>query len=127
VAERELVHVGWRREQASYPNGLVEREIQDIYFLVRAVDLAALAPEPGEVTAVAIVPAVELGKLARGRLTQLEVPGGPVKSDRTVAESGVILTPERLVPRSGDYYGKATRLARSLATGVGRVQRRRWW
>jgi ADP-ribose pyrophosphatase YjhB (NUDIX family) len=127
VAARELIHVGWRREEAFYPNGLIEREVQDIYFLLRPVALTALAPEPGEVAAVAIVPATALGRLAAGRLSPVAVAGGPVDPDRHVANETIVLTPEQLVPRSGNYYGKATRLARALATGAATVRRRRWW
>ncbi len=127
VTERDLIHVGWRREQAFYPNGLIEREIQDIYFLLRAVDLGALAPDPDEVVAVALVPARSLARLAAGRLAQLDARGGPVGAGGRVTAGTVHLTTEGLVPRSGDYYRKVSQLARTLASGKGRIQRRRWW
>ncbi len=123
----ELIHAGWRREEVHYPNGLIEREVQDIYFLLRAVELEALAPDPDEVAAVALVPAGSLARLAAGRLAQLEARGGAVGEGGRVAAGTVRLTPDVLVPRSGDYYRKATRFARLLASGKGEILRRRWW
>jgi hypothetical protein len=50
-----------------------------------------------------------------------------VREDNTVEASEVVITRERLVPRSGGYYRKATGFARRLAGGTVRVKRRRWW
>jgi isopentenyldiphosphate isomerase len=127
VAASELVHVGWRREEFFYPNGLIEREIQDIYFLRRELDLGTLAPDPSEVTAAALMPAAALARLADGRMTTVEVAGGPVRADGHVAPGTVVLAPESLVPRRDRYYRKAARFAVALARGEAAVQRRRWW
>jgi isopentenyldiphosphate isomerase len=127
VIERELIHAGWRREQVFYPNGLIEREVQDVYFLRRELDLEALVPDPTEVTAVALGPAGALARLASGRLATLEVLGGPVLPDGHVDAGTVSLSREALVPRADDYYGKAARFAVALARGKIVVQRRRWW
>jgi hypothetical protein len=110
-----------------YPNSLIEREIQDMFFLRRELDLGALAPDPSEVTAVGLVPAAELHRLAGNRLARLEVPGGPVLQDGHVEPGTVVLDPESLVPRLGDYYRKAARFAAALARGEAVVRRRRWW
>jgi isopentenyldiphosphate isomerase len=127
VTEPELIHAGWRREQVFYPNGLIEREVQDVYFLRRELDLDALAPDPTEVTAVALVPAGALARLASGRLATLEVLGGPVLPDGHVDAGAVRLTRETLVPRADDYYGKSARFAVALARGEAVAHRRRWW
>jgi hypothetical protein len=123
----DLVQVGWRREEFFYPNGLIEREVQDICFLLRNVDLAALRSEPSEVSAVALVSASLLARLAAGRVPHCRVPGGLVQNDGRVSPIEVTVSGADLVPRAGDYYGRAARFARRLATGHALVRRRRWW
>ena len=127
VAAADLVHVGWRREEVHHDNGIIEREVQDIVFLHREVDLLALRPDPREVTAVVSIPARELLRLTNGRLTSFTARGVVVgESGRVTAES-FVLGPLDLVGRSGGYYAKAARFAARLHGGRGRVVRRRWW
>jgi hypothetical protein len=126
VSLGDLVHVGWRREQVFYASGLIEREVQDIFFLRRDVDLAALDPDPTEVSGVALVPLPALEGLARGALTSCSVSGrsiGPSAADVQAIE----LRAEALVPRADDYYGKVTHFAAALIQGKVTVRRRRWW
>src|SRR5581483_7504754 len=118
VERVELVQAGWRREEVFYPNGLIEREVQDIFFLLRAVELADMRPDPSEVSGVVLIPASVLRRLASGSLSDATVPGGAVGSDGRVDEGAVPLHANELVPRSGDYYAKAARYARALARGA---------
>ena len=126
VCAEELLHVGWRREEVFYPNGLIEREIQDMYFLHRDVQAVELRPEPAEVTAVALVPAWAIGPLSAGRLESIQASGAELDPRGHLAEALFTLRPPELVPRAGDYYGKIGRFAQRWAEAPGRV-RRRWW
>lgn len=123
----ELIHVAWRREEVFYANGLIEREVQDVFFLSRPVRLESLAPAPDEVVGVAVVPAGALARLAAGRLARLEAPGGPVLPNGRVRPEVVLLTPDALVPRAGAYYRKVARVAEALARGEEAGRRPRWW
>jgi len=127
VPAADLVHVGWRREQVYHENGVIEREVQDIVFLHREVDLLALRPEPQEVTGVASIPFRQLLRLTDGQLGSFTAPGVRVASNGCVTAASFALYPPDLVSRSGGYYGKAARLAARLRAGRGRVIRRRWW
>jgi isopentenyldiphosphate isomerase len=126
VTPDQLVQAGWRKEQVFYPNGVIEREIQDVYFLSRDVELGQLQPDPAEVIEVALVPTVVLAQLARRRCSSITVPGGQVAPDRQVVSSPQVLTTESLVPRSGDYYAKVARFAQRLQQG-NLPRRRSWW
>jgi isopentenyldiphosphate isomerase len=126
VAWDELVQVGWRREEVFYPSGLIEREVQDVYFLWRDVDLTALQPDPQEVSGVVLVPPGVLAGLGRGALERCRVAGVRVGASGLGAES-IELRPELLVPRAGDYYGKVTRLVVRTGGQPPSVLRRRWW
>jgi isopentenyldiphosphate isomerase len=123
----ELVHVGWRREEYVYPNGLIEREVQDVYFLRRDVGLDEIRTDPSEVSGAAIVPAEQLDQLASGQLSAITVPGGSVGVNGAIAVGAVTIASAELVPRSGRYYPKAARFARELMRGTAVVRRRRWW
>src|ERR1051325_10905569 len=48
VAARDLIHAGWRREEIYFPNGVIEREVQDVFFLLRDVDLASVRSDAAE-------------------------------------------------------------------------------
>ncbi|MBM2812127.1 MAG: mutT/nudix family protein [Chloroflexi bacterium] len=127
ASSEELVRVARRREEVFYPNGLIEREIQDVYFLRRNVRLAELRPEPEEVMEVAVVPARALARLAAGRLSELSAPGGRVGRDGVVEPVEVVIASAGLVPRGGNYYRKVARFAEGLMRGTAAVRRRRRW
>ena len=123
----QLVHVGWRREEVFYPDGLIEREIQDVFFLLRELDLGDLRPEPSEVTEIAIISTTALRALASERSEREIAIGGRVGSDGRVEPCTIEVDAAALVPRSGNYYLKAARFARALANDTAVVRRRRWW
>jgi isopentenyldiphosphate isomerase len=127
VTREELVHIGWRREEVLYPNGLIEREVQDVFFLLRALTTDDLRPDPSEVTAIALIAATPLERLASGRDARTAAVGGAVGRDGQVQSGALVIEAAELVPRSGNYYGKAARFARALASGTALVRRRRWW
>jgi isopentenyldiphosphate isomerase len=123
----DLTQVGWQRwEDFFSSNGLIEREVADIFFLLRPVRMADLKPLAEEISAVAYVPTHALRRLAEGHLGQITVPArrpdGHDPFDATI-------TLDSLVPRNGErgYYRKAARFAEAFARGEARVHRRRWW
>ena len=127
VSRDELTQIGWHRwEDFFSSNGLIEREVADIFFLLRRVRLADLRPLAEEISAIAFVPASALRGLSEGNLTQINV-------SARAAEDGRLFPAEinlgSLVPRNGEhgYYGKAARFAEVFARGEARVHRRRWW
>lgn len=126
VKRAELIHVGWQRWVNAFPNGIIEREIADIFFLCRPIRLGALHPALDEISALTLVPARVLERVAEGKL-----PTAPIRARHAVSGEGfsASLTLDSLVPRGGerDYYGKAARFAEALAKDEARVHRRRWW
>ncbi|HZT06262.1 MAG TPA: NUDIX domain-containing protein [Chloroflexota bacterium] len=128
AAASDLIHVGWRREEVAFDNGIIEREVQDVYVLLRSLSLTDVRPTaPWEVSGVAIVPAPTLRMLARSGSASAVVPGGPLGPDGIVRVGTMEIRHDTLVPRAGNYYGKATRLCEALASGAATVRRRRWW
>jgi isopentenyldiphosphate isomerase len=127
VAPDELVQVARRREEVFYPNGLIEREVQDVFFLQRELSTSDLRPEPSEVIAIALLPASSLERLASGRAARVLTIGGAVATDGRVESGRVTIDATALVPRADGYYVKAARFARGLAGGTAVVRRRRWW
>lgn len=125
VALDELIYVGKRREEVVYPNGLIDREVQDIYALWREIRLESLHPDPAEVAAVALVPATDLGRLVRGGLDNLSVVGGPVTPNGTVAPTALHLSRSALVPASGNYLARMAGVAQRIARGAP-LSRSRW-
>lgn len=126
VRAEDLLHAGWRREEVFYPNGLIEREIQDVFFLWREVRLPELRPGRAEVSAVAMVPVSALRRLGSGDPEPVRARGLQVDSRGRVKGTAHTLYPRDLVPRAGDYYGKAARFAIRHPDAPARV-RRRWW
>ena len=122
----QLVHAGWRKEEVVYANGLIEREVQDVFFLPRAVSIDQLLPDLAEVIEVALVPLGQLLEVARGKRSSLTAPGGEVTPDRRVRSSARVITTDSLVRRSGDYYAKVGRFAQRLQEGQ-QLRRRSWW
>lgn len=127
VDREDLVQVGWRREEVLYESGLIEREVQDIFFLRKDVDIGWLAPDPEEVVAVAFVSPRALPALAEGALISVSARGAEVGPDRTLRAVALRLQAEDLVPRARGYYRKVARFAERLARGESSVKRRRWW
>ncbi|MEA2642576.1 MAG: hypothetical protein QOF51_3970 [Chloroflexota bacterium] len=127
VQAEELVQAARRREQVFYENGVVEREVQDVYFLRRQVELLALRPDFGEVIAVALVPAASLPLLALGTLPLLSVSAAAVHPDGHLEESVVDITADQLVPRQGEYHHKVAQFAERLLHDGSAPQPVTWW
>lgn len=126
VQQDELLHVAWRREEVFYPDGLIEREVQDVFFLRRDVDLPTLDPAPDEVIGLVLTPVDALDALARGALVSCAVLGRRI-GPRNASVETIELQPADLVPRAHDYYGKVTRFAARFARERPTIRRRRWW
>jgi 8-oxo-dGTP pyrophosphatase MutT (NUDIX family) len=121
VTLEQLRHAGWHREEVFHENGLIDREIQDVYFLMAEVDLAALAPAAEEVSAVALVPLSELRSLLDGRSTPVPAPSVFAGGELT----RLLLNRADLVPRRDGYYERVVRFAQRLPNTE--PLRRRWW
>lgn len=126
VSQRDLILAGWRREDIRYENGLIDREVQDVYFLSRAVDLRALRPDPAEVIAVARIPAAALARLAGGSLSQVVASGGPVDGRRRVQPQVIEILADELLPRADGYYARVASFAADLSRGE-RPAEPGWW
>jgi hypothetical protein len=111
VTSDELVQLGRRREEVVYDNGLIDREVQDVYLLWRAIGLADLRPDPDEVSAVAVVPARDLLALAGRRVEEIPVRAGQVRADRSLDPIALFLRFPDLVPASGGYQARIARFA----------------
>jgi 8-oxo-dGTP pyrophosphatase MutT (NUDIX family) len=122
----ELVQLGRRREEVVYENGLIDREVQDVYLLWRAVELADLRPDPDEVVAVAVAPARELLALADGRVGQITVRAGRVRADRFLDPTELAIRVDDLVPASGKYLARIARFATRRPERIRLKDRRRW-
>ena len=121
----DLIHAGWRH--ARVDSDLIhDHEVQDIYFLERPIELSALAPDPSEVPAVALVTGKMLLDLTEGRCHQATVTGARVGPSGTVRPAEIALSADRLIVRADGYYGKAVSFARKLARGH-KPARRTWW
>jgi isopentenyldiphosphate isomerase len=127
VKADELIHTGWRREEVHYENGLIEREVQDVYFLPRDVGLNEMRSDPEEVSGVAVFPADALLGLTRGERAVATVPGGAVDADGRIQVGSIDVLTTDLVPRVDNYYAKAVRYALTLASANALVRGRHWW
>jgi isopentenyldiphosphate isomerase len=119
-----LVWVERHREVLRYPDGLRDREYQDVYLARCEQSLRAYAPDPGEVDGLAVLPAATLVGVARGHTRRARAHA------RVLAANGwrddeVVISRATLVPRMGRYYERIARAAaRALETSpTGRAWR----
>ncbi|MBI4213689.1 MAG: NUDIX domain-containing protein [Chloroflexi bacterium] len=122
----ELVQAGWRHGVVN-ESGVNDREVQDVFFLHRHIQLQDLRPDGAEVPAVAVVSGRHLIKLAAGLVPLVEATGGRVGPNRAVLPEPIFLEADRLVLRENRYYEKAVRFGRALVNGSRARLRRRWW
>jgi isopentenyldiphosphate isomerase len=99
VRFERLRSVGREREERAFSNGLIDRELHEVYALEWEAPLSSYRPDPGEVSALAAVAAQDLLELVSGQRDWL----------RAVEPSDVTVRREDLVPYS------AARLRRLLA------------
>jgi len=115
VRFEELVYVGRERAARTYPNGLKDRELHEVYVLKLDQPLTAYRPDPTEVIGLAAFPAVELLAVVEGRADMVCASDGvSVAADGTLASEPVVVSRDHLVPYS------AARLRRM----IGRAQAR---
>ena len=127
VRADELIAVARRREVTHVPTGILDREIQDIYFLRRDVTIEDLQLNPEEVTGLALVPLTTFQALATNRIASVTAPGIEVRTGKTVRCEAVSVEGNALVPRAGGYYARVARLGRQLALGTAMPHRWRRW
>jgi isopentenyldiphosphate isomerase len=108
-----LVWVERHREIIRYPDGLRDREYQDVYLLRCDQPLDAYTPDAAEVDGVAALPAATLVALARGALRRTRT-RGRVLGGAGWRDEVVVLTRAGLVPRAGRYYERVARAAARL-------------
>lgn len=125
VSEQELVPAARRREQVRHESGLVDREVQDVFFLSRRVDLRDLRPND-EVMAVAVITGETLLRLTNGTLADIAVSGGTV-DDGALNLTRVQLSASAVVPRPDGYYGRVVAFARRLVRGDLPMGEPGWW
>ena len=125
VEERELVLAGWRREEVFYENGLIEREVQDVYFLARRIHLLSLRPDLAEVIAVARLPTAIFVSLTSGLLNEVTVRSGLVDERGRVRLQDVALALGDVVQRADGYYARVADFAGRL--GTGQTTAPTWW
>jgi len=105
VAPAELVPLGTRKIEASIPAG-TDREFQEVFLLVKDLDLAALRLQTEEVAAV----------LALG-LDGAEALAGGGATDARGPEGIVPVRPSDFVPGEDGYLRRVSRAAREVLAG----------
>ncbi len=113
VSPDALVWLGRHREVLRYPDGLQDREYEDVYLLRCDQPLSAYAPDAAEVDGVAALPAATLVALARGVVRRARA-SGRVLGPGGWRDHTVVLTRATLVPRAGRYYERLARAAARL-------------
>jgi isopentenyldiphosphate isomerase len=105
-----LTYRGRERLARVLPNGLIDREHQQVYILKSQASLLTYRPDPREVSAVAAFDAAELLALVRGRR-------GSVRSIEgiQVAPSGEVVAAEFEVGRDDVVPYSAARLRRAIS------------
>jgi isopentenyldiphosphate isomerase len=113
VLPEALVWLGRHREVLRYPDGLRDREYEDVYLVRCDQPLDAYRPDPSEVDGLTTLPAHTLLALARGKVRRAHAPGWVLGADGWQARP-VVLTRPTLVPRAGRYYERVARAAAGL-------------
>lgn len=108
-----LIWLGRHREVLRYPNGLRDREYEDVYLVRCDQPLDAYGPDPTEVDGLTVVPAATLVALARGMVRRAHAPGWLPGAEGWQAVP-VVLSRVTLVPRAGRYYERVARAAARL-------------
>jgi len=104
-----LEYRGRERGQRSFPNGLIDRELHEVYLLRDDRPLSLYRPDPAEVIGLAAFPSRELVELAAGRVARVAATEAvSVAEDGRLMADQVVLAPEAVVPYS------AARLRRML-------------
>jgi isopentenyldiphosphate isomerase len=116
VPAAALVPLERHREVIRYPDGLRDREYQDVYLVRCDRPLTAYAPDSIEVTGLLAVPAPAVAALARGTVRR-------VRATAWLAQGGawmlapVVVSQSMLVTRAGRYYERVARAAAHLVRG----------
>ena len=127
VALDELTPAARRRDETWHPNSLIDREVQDVFFLRRDLDVGSLRPSPLEVTALASVPADKLSHVAAGKIESIIVEGIELCQNGDWAHATFSIGQESLVPGKGQYYEKAARFAANLVHERPALRHLVWW
>jgi len=125
ASARELRIAGRRREEHEHPNGLIDREVQDVYFLERRIDLLVLRVSR-EVMALAFVSPEALTGLADGSLPRLTAVGSVVDARGLANPGSIEILASDLVPRPDGYYARVADCASRLARGEP-LDQPDWW
>jgi isopentenyldiphosphate isomerase len=108
-----LVWLERHREIVRYPDGLRDREYQDVYLLRCDQPLASYAPDPAEIDGIAALPAMTLVALANGAVRRARAECW-VLGAAGWREEEVVLARAALVPRAGRYYERVARATARL-------------
>jgi isopentenyldiphosphate isomerase len=114
LAMRDLVRLGVRRHVGRPREGLLDREIQEVFLARSAVPLEGLRPDPAEVSGLLTVPVTDLRALVGGEAPQVNARGMTLTGG---VHEGV-LRPTDLLPHSDGYFVKALgSIAERLVSG----------
>jgi len=105
LSPSDLVRLGRRRKVNARGVGLLDRELQDLFFARSPVALEALRPDPDEVSGVLTVPLAALRALVAGEVhvaSARELPSAP----RALVES-VCLARTELLGGGSHYFAQA--------------------
>jgi isopentenyldiphosphate isomerase len=115
VAFESLVYRARERGAREFPNGLVDRELHDVYVLEDDRPLSAYRPDPREVSGVAAFAAAEVLALVEGIVSSVDaLDAMSVSPDGSLEPTTVRVSREDLVPYS------AARLRRTFGTDASR-------
>jgi isopentenyldiphosphate isomerase len=117
VAAETLVWLERHREVLRYPDGLRDREYQDVYLVRCDYPLDVYAPDLEEVDGLAVLPAATLVALARGAVRRARA-RARVWTSEGWREEYAVLARASLVPRAGRYYERVARAALRLLAGA---------
>ncbi|MSQ23327.1 MAG: NUDIX domain-containing protein [Chloroflexi bacterium] len=123
----QLVQAGWRHGVAYHENGLIDREVQDIFFLHHPIELPKLNPDPIEVQGLAVVSGTSLLSLDSGKTERVNTAGARVTLAGALEIGMQSLRSADLVPRESRYFERAVRFGQALVSSRRVGVRRRWW
>ena len=105
----ELTYRGREKGARSFENGLIDRELHQVYVLESDRPLTDYRPDPREVIGLAAFPATAVLSLAAGKTAEMRaIEAVRVLGDSTVQPDEVVVRRDQLVPYS------AARLRRTL-------------
>ena len=102
------------RRVVSLEPGVIDREIQDVYLLLRDLPLTAYHPDPDEIDGLALLDAKEAAHLHAGTIEHAAAEVLPRGATATETRA---ITPADLIPGRGDYLAALARAVADVLAG----------